>query len=567
MISKNIKDVLPNEVLGEDVYHDQLLLINKGTKLSKRTIAQLKNRNIEEVKITVDMSQEQIDPMQQTPNEISQLMEGEVSVADTCKADPTRDTFFQALSFVGYEYRYGKILNNDEDIQFLIQLFKDMHHDYELMDTLYALKEWNHYDFIHSFDVFILGTLVAKKLKLPHLEITALGFLFHDIGKLNIPQEILHKNGKLTYETFEWFKRHTMEGETILKNLGQHHIAHFARSHHERLDGSGYPDQLTRKELSKELNILQIIDVYASLTLKRAYKHALPAQAALQMLMQDEKRYDESILYSFIEALSIYPSHALVLLSDHTAATIKQVNKHVPTLPDIKRLDEDKVASLPLDFSVTVSKMIHFQATTFQARYLAFFNALMKGDNVACSEAFSYLIDDLKLEEIYTRIFLPAFWKSVKLFEHRKITAIEYNNSHDGLINLLEQLEQEISALNHYKLNALIIMEDQPTYQVPLKIVRGLLHCEYISPTVIQSTISKSDLKRYVMKNNVQDICVIYADDTAKHAYKYLRSNEMNISYKSYHELNQLFEDITAIENQSLKFYERLFDLSCTHVT
>ena len=249
---------------------------------------------------------------EEQPSTQSHEVKTKIPITSTYKETKARDTFFNSLSFVGHEHRYGKMLNHDKDVQLLIQLFTDIHMNDHFIDTLYALKTWDHFAFVHSFDVFVLGTLIAKRLGLHQLESIALGFLFHDIGKMEISQDILAKEGKLTFNEFERIKRHTIEGEAILNSLGQSQIAHFARSHHERMDGSGYPDKLSKKELSKELRILQIIDVYSALTLQRPYKDEIPAQEALQILARDVNKYDKSILLELIEALAIYPSHSTV---------------------------------------------------------------------------------------------------------------------------------------------------------------------------------------------------------------------------------------------------------------
>src|SRR5690606_7944953 len=121
------------------------------------------------------------------------------------------DTFKRALMLVAHEHRYGKILNRDEDVQFLMQLFIHLHKKHDYIDTFYALRSWDEYTYLHSIDTFILGTLFAKKHGVHNIELVALGFLFHDIGKTKIPQKLLSKRGKLTYREFEIIKKHTTE--------------------------------------------------------------------------------------------------------------------------------------------------------------------------------------------------------------------------------------------------------------------------------------------------------------------------------------------------------------------
>nr|WP_283248116.1 HD domain-containing phosphohydrolase [Bacillus sp. FJAT-50079] len=178
-----------------------------------------------------------------------------------------------------------------------------MHTKNNFINIIYALKYWSLDVFVHSFDTFILGTMLAKKHEIPNIESVALGYLFHDIGKLKVYRELLDKKTKLTYIEFEMIKQHTIEGETILQSFNQGHIAHFARSHHERINGSGYPDRLTKEELSTDLRILHIVDVYSALTLKRPYRDAISSREALQIMLRDQHLYDRDLLFSFIESL------------------------------------------------------------------------------------------------------------------------------------------------------------------------------------------------------------------------------------------------------------------------
>ncbi len=552
MIVKNIKDIMTGEILGEDVIHGDIFLIKKGTELSKRMIDLLKKRQIEKIKISLNDSeafQEQNHGLNsELPPAINKYNENTI-----------KDTFFQSLAHVGYEHRFGKILNKNEDVQFLIQLFTDMHMNYDFMDTLYMLKSWDHYTFKHSFDVFVLGTLLAKRQGIHSLDSVALGYLFHDIGKIKISQDILSKKGKLTFNEFERIKKHTIKGEIILNALGQNHIAHFARSHHERIDGTGYPDHLSEKALSKEIKILNIVDVYSALTLKRPYKDAIPAQEALQILTQNINKYDKEILYDFIEALGIYPAHSTVLLSDHTTATIDEVSKYTPILPIVKRIDQDAPITLPLDFSLTVSGMIHSQSKSFQMRFKVFFNDLIRGDKQTCSDRFTDLVDGLQLEEIYTKIFLPSYRKTVKLLNENLITQIQYYVSHAILIELLEQLEREMKELNNYKFKMSLIIDKKSHNLVPLKIVLGLLHIENIFPIVTDFPLSENHFKKHVVENDIESICIVYSNERTMRKYQSMFDQQLNLVHISFHQIEQILNEITEIKSGRIDFFRQLF--------
>jgi len=110
----------------------------------------------------------------------------------------------------------------------------------------------------------------------------------HDIGKLGIPTAILSKTGKLRKEEFDLIKLHSIIGEDILKDIQfPWPIAAIVRQHHERLDGSGYPDRLKANNILMEAKILAVADVVESMTRARSYRKALGLEIALDELKKN----------------------------------------------------------------------------------------------------------------------------------------------------------------------------------------------------------------------------------------------------------------------------------------
>jgi putative two-component system response regulator len=133
--------------------------------------------------------------------------------------------------------------------------------------------------------------------------------LLHDIGKIGVPDEILNKPGKLTNEEFEVMKNHTVFGSKILQPLsGFTHLVGMVRSHHEKLDGSGYPDGLKGEDIYITTRILTVIDIYDALITERPYKKAFTKEVALQILEGDvEKGYlDRRVFETFKYVLENY---------------------------------------------------------------------------------------------------------------------------------------------------------------------------------------------------------------------------------------------------------------------
>ncbi|WP_041083176.1 HD-GYP domain-containing protein [Thermotoga profunda] len=142
--------------------------------------------------------------------------------------------------------------------------------------------------FGHSGRVVNLALDLAKELGITDpadLEAIKFGALLHDVGKIGIPEHILNKPGRLTFEEFEIMKKHPLYGEKIIKNIsGWDLVADIVRHHHENIDGSGYPDGLAGDQISIRAQIVSIVDVFTALIEERPYRPALSLDEALKII-------------------------------------------------------------------------------------------------------------------------------------------------------------------------------------------------------------------------------------------------------------------------------------------
>jgi putative nucleotidyltransferase with HDIG domain len=150
-----------------------------------------------------------------------------------------------------------------------------------------SIESSDSYTFGHCERVASYAEQVARELGLPESEITTvrLGAYLHDVGKIRVPHEILNKPGRLTNDEFEIIKMHPLWGVELLEGVEfPWGIKPIIRWHHEKYDGTGYPDRLRGDEIPLNAMIIGIVDVYDALTTTRSYRGAMaPAVAAAEM--------------------------------------------------------------------------------------------------------------------------------------------------------------------------------------------------------------------------------------------------------------------------------------------
>ncbi len=152
----------------------------------------------------------------------------------------------------------------------------------------------------HQQRVAELATTIAREMKLEDTRIDQLRMAatIHDIGKMNVPSDILSKPGKITDNELNLIKSHPQGGYDILKGMDFHcNIAKTVLQHHERLDGSGYPNQLKGEDTLLEAKILAVADVVEAMVSHRPYRPALGLDKALEEITGNKgKLYDEDVV-------------------------------------------------------------------------------------------------------------------------------------------------------------------------------------------------------------------------------------------------------------------------------
>jgi putative nucleotidyltransferase with HDIG domain len=193
----------------------------------------------------------------------------------------------------------------------------------------------------HSLNVSIFMAIFCKHLNIDSkiTEQLTLGAFLHDIGKILIPGHILNKPGRFTPEEYECMKEHVNLGIKVLADTPN--ISDITMSvvneHHERIDGKGYPNQLTDKNISQYGRMIAIVDSYDAMTAERIYKAGMhPIKAFKILISESPNSYDKDLVEKFIQSLGLYPVGTLVKLSSGRLGFISKLNPQKPLNPFVR---------------------------------------------------------------------------------------------------------------------------------------------------------------------------------------------------------------------------------------
>jgi cyclic di-GMP phosphodiesterase len=170
----------------------------------------------------------------------------------------------------------------------------------------------------HSARVADLSAMVAAAAGCSDEEVEAVrtGGRLHDIGKIGIREEILNKQGPLTEQEFEHVKQHVIVGSQILSPLVHlRDVIGFVRSHHERWDGTGYPDRLTGNAIPLGARIVGAVEIYDALTTSRPYQERIPPEAAVERMRDLIGTVIDPVVHRALEAV-VSRRQTLVFLDD-----------------------------------------------------------------------------------------------------------------------------------------------------------------------------------------------------------------------------------------------------------
>jgi putative nucleotidyltransferase with HDIG domain len=339
------KKLTPGMVLANDVYtHDSnIKLMDKGTILEDKDIARLAFYSI----IDVLVEEERVRPLyEELFDESAPSYSERLRQSDEFKA--FKADFEECAA--KFEHEIKNIINHDSTFNIdnmvapIYELLKKGRSSTNIFEMLNNLRTYDDATYTHCINVALITNIMGQWLKWDEDEIaiaTQAG-LFHDIGKLMIPDSIITKPGKLTSDEYSIVQTHPQRGYDILQPINvSSHVKNAALMHHEKCDGTGYPQKLKGPQIDRFAKAVAIADVYDAMTSARHYRGPLCPFIAISMLEEEGlQKYDPEIIMVFLQ--NIVNTYLLnrVKLNTGEVGEIIFINKSHLSKPTIKVGDD-----------------------------------------------------------------------------------------------------------------------------------------------------------------------------------------------------------------------------------
>ena len=318
----------PGMVLGRDLYgYNNELMLSKGQVMSRLEINRIIMLQYKGVYILDD-----------SDSTGGYDMEYGISAE-------LRNNAVKTIKDVFRQIQYGNDTKKNESISNAIHVTKNIVSEITTNKNaainMNDLKLYDDYTYYHSVNVAVITIVLGIALGLSNTNLYKLGLgaLLHDIGKVFVPKEIIDKRGKLTDEEFEKVKEHCLIGSDYLRNKWEVSVESnlCVLTHHEKFDGSGYPNNLTAERIPQFGKIITIADVYDAITSDRPYRGALSPSDAMEFIMGGSGTlFDPKIVDVFISKIAPYPIGVCVLLSNGLKGVVVENNLKCGLRPKVQ---------------------------------------------------------------------------------------------------------------------------------------------------------------------------------------------------------------------------------------
>lgn len=238
------------------------------------------------------------------------------------------------------DIRLGKAIDTQGAKQVVSEAVDSIIRTPDAMMMLTTIKNRDEYTAEHSLNVAVLTIAFGRALGLERERLEELGVcgLLHDMGKVLTPDEVLLKEGRLSDKEFQIMKKHPTNGRDIISSSGGNFpgAMDVAHSHHERIDGHGYPRGLYEHQMTLWSKIVSITDAFDAITSDRCYQDARTNMDAFRIMNKVRgKQFDSNLVMRFIGSIGIYPAGTIVQLNSGESGVVIEANPKSSLQPKV----------------------------------------------------------------------------------------------------------------------------------------------------------------------------------------------------------------------------------------
>lgn len=339
----NVSELKCGMVLGENIINDaDFVLISEGLTLNEKIIDKIISLGVTQVIIRVDSdhisedknNEVRLDIEDKRSVNIEELLDTKVDEKEVIETravaiDIIKDTLVNVSSRGSLDV---------ERLRAIVTIIIDkIFENEDIISSLYRLKGIDEYAFEHSLNVTVQSIITGIYLGFNRNRLIKLGIgaILHDLGKMLIEDEILNKPGKLSEDEFSIMKNHSKLGHKIATRISgiDAESLDAILSHHERIDGKGYPLGLSGDQISVYPKIVAVADVFDALTSDRVYGKKVKDLVAMNYIVEGiNSHFDYEVTKKFIVAMAIYPKNLKVKLSTGDYGLVIKHNRQKPVV-------------------------------------------------------------------------------------------------------------------------------------------------------------------------------------------------------------------------------------------
>ncbi len=330
-----VDELMPGLVVAQDILNQfDTVIISAGMKLTDTSIVMLQQFSVDYVFVE--------DPKKATKIPSSTINVVPEKLVKTQKRQKhIFKTTVEYYKKIYIDARNGKPIYHNEVYQVVGELVLEFYKHDDVLRVLQRIESEDEYEYVHGTSVCILSVLIGKWLKLDHQSIykLAMAAFLSDIGKAKVSQNIMRKHEELNEFESVQAKRHVDYSKNILQFSGtfDEDVIKAVASHHERLNGSGYPDRKMENDIPLNARIIAIADTFHALICDRPYREAYTIFEATEILWQlAYNELDPTVAERLVKFITSYFVGRKVILSDGRVGEIILINQYDKFKPLVK---------------------------------------------------------------------------------------------------------------------------------------------------------------------------------------------------------------------------------------